>query len=163
MATYRFVTTCQLTASPGAVFDAVLRPGTWLQRWEHTRRVELLAAGDEDGVGARFRAGVRARLPYTLCWEMETVRAVRPQVIEWRARGDLDGTGVWELAPADAGTDARATWTVATTRPWMNVAAVVARRVLVHNHNVVMRSGVEALARALDAEVRRYRAREERR
>ena len=40
-------------------------------------------------------------------------------------------------------------WNVATTKPWMNLVAPIARPIFAHNHDVVMGWGGEGLARLL--------------
>ena len=65
------------------------------------------------------------------------------------AAGELTGAGHWRLFECKGVTAVTYEWDVATTKPWMNLIAPVARRVFEYNHNVVMRWGGEGLAQRL--------------
>ena len=62
-----------------------------------------------------------------------------------RARGELDGIGLWTLTPAGAGTHVRYDWDIDITKPWQVRLAPLLRPVFAWNHNVVMRWGYEDL------------------
>ena len=62
----------------------------------------------------------------------------------------------WREPAAGASSATRETtvtyeWNVRTTKPWMNVAAPLARPIFRWNHNVVMHQGGEGLAALLGA------------
>lgn len=150
MAWYDRQTRFHLGAPPEAVFAAMIAPRGFLAGWSRVRDVEQLVAGDVDGVGAVHRGTVAAALPYALTWTMTTVNAERPHLIEWEARGDLEGHGLWRMTPTDGGTEVRFRWQVRTTRAWMNVLAPLVRSVLVWNHDRAMADGAAALAAHLE-------------
>jgi hypothetical protein len=155
-ARYTFRNVFVLAATPGAVTAAVLAPEPWLAGLGHVRELERLATG-HDGRGPRYRVTVAAALPpYRLRWELEAVRVVPGRTLDWCAAGDLEGEGSWQLTATDVGTEVVSTARLHTTRWWMNLLAPVARPLFVRNHDLVMRAGVDALARHLDAEVHRY-------
>jgi hypothetical protein len=114
-----------------------------------------LAPGTEDGVGQLSRYTWRSKLPYELEFEMRTTRVAQPVLLEGEATGELAGTGRWRLLEQDGpSTGAPVTvvtyeWNVATTKPWMNLLAPVARPVFAWNHDWVMGNGGEGLARLL--------------
>jgi hypothetical protein len=116
-------------------------------------RVEELAGGDEAGVGSRRRYVWRSKLPYTLAFDMETTVVEPMSRLEGRASGELEGTGDWEFSEADGVTTARYTWQVRTTQRWMNLLAPLLRPAFAWNHDYVMKSGAEGLARLLSAEL----------
>lgn len=148
-----------LGAAPERVFDAMIDPRGFLARWSRVSDVEQLVAGDADGVGALHRGSVRAALPYTLTWTMTTVRAERPGLIEWEARGDLEGHGLWRMVPAQSGTEVRFRWQVRTTPAWMNALAPLARPALLWSHDRAMLDGARALASYLDASLSGFETR----
>jgi hypothetical protein len=155
-ARYTFRTVFVLAAAPGEVTAAVLAPSPWLTGLGHVRELERLADGHGER-GPRYRVTVAAALPpYRLRWELEAVRVVPGRHLDWRATGDLEGEGSWQLRAADAGTEVISTARLHTTRRWMNLLAPVARPLFVRNHDLVMRAGIDALAGHLDAEVHRY-------
>jgi uncharacterized protein YndB with AHSA1/START domain len=153
LADYRFVTTWKLRAPIDAVWRAIWESMEWPHWWRGVVRVEELRPGGPDGVGALSRFTWKSRLPYTLAFEMETTRVEPPRLLEGHASGELEGTGLWELDESAGITTVRYTWSVRTTRPWMNLLAPIARPFFAWNHDWVMARGAEGLARLLDAEL----------
>jgi hypothetical protein len=155
-ARYTFRTVFLLAADPDEVTTAVLTPEPWLAGLGHVRELEPLAPTRSER-GPRYRVTVAAAVPpYRLRWELEAVRVVPGRTLDWVAAGDLEGEGSWQLTATDGGTEVVSTARLHTTRRWMNLLAPVARPLFVRNHDLVMRAGVDALARHLDAEVRGY-------
>ena len=74
----------------------------------------------------------------------------RRDLIEADAHGELAGTGRWRFFD-ERETAVTYEWNVRTTKPWMNVAAPLARPIFRWNHNVVMHQGGEGLAALLGA------------
>ncbi|MEX2550055.1 MAG: hypothetical protein WD638_07500 [Nitriliruptoraceae bacterium] len=105
----------------------------------------MIADGDPSGLGRRFRTTVRAAAPYSLTWEMEVVRAA-PDLVAWKATGDLVGAARWDLDENGGITRILSTWTVQPTPRWIVLLLPVARRWFVHNHDVLIRRGVHHLA-----------------
>jgi uncharacterized protein YndB with AHSA1/START domain len=149
MPSYRFLTTWVIEAERERVWDAIYDSDSWPDWWRGVARTERLADGDERGVGQRGVYHWRARLPYTVRFEVVSTRVERPYLLEGDASGELAGVGRWRLYE-EAGTTAVVyEWNVRTTRAWMNVLAPVARPVFRANHDWVMRNGGEGLARLL--------------
>jgi hypothetical protein len=114
-------------------------------------RIENLAAGDENGIGAVRRITWRTALPYKLSFAMRVTRIEPKTLIEGRAEGELAGIGRWTITPAGARTQVRYDWIVGVTKPWMRLAAPLLRPVFAWNHGVVMHWGYEGLTRKLAA------------
>ena len=150
MAEYAFVTHWSFEAPIESVWELIANSENWPSWWPGVEKVELLEPGLDGGeVGSLRRLTWKSRLPYKLRFEMRTTRVERPRVLEGRAIGELDGTGRWELRQDGGWTHVRYDWRVATTKPWMNVLAPVARPLFAWNHDVVMGWGGEGLARKL--------------
>ena len=113
------------------------------------RAVETIETGDASGVGALRRITWRTALPCTLTFVVRTTRVAPMRLIEGRAEGELDGTGLWTFTSAGGGTHLRYDWRVAVTKPWMRVAAPLLRPVFAWNHGVVMGWGETDLRRRL--------------
>lgn len=146
---FHLTTQWRLAAPARAVWGALSVPEEWPTWWRAVVAVELLEAGDADGVGAYRRMTWRTALPYTIAFNMRTVRVEPLALIEGRADGELAGTGRWTISSDGAGTDVRYDWTVAVTKPWMRRLAPLARPVFAWNHNTVMAWGHEGLERKL--------------
>jgi hypothetical protein len=153
MAFYEFETEWRLRAPLAGVWTAIAGSDSWPEWWRDVERVQLLRPGDEHGIGSLRRLTWRSRLPYTLTFDVEVVRVEPMSLIEGRATGELEGTGVWHLSEHDGMTVVRYTWRVRTTRWWMNLLAPIARPAFRWNHDHVMRSGAEGLAKLLGAEL----------
>ncbi|MBC7643852.1 MAG: SRPBCC family protein [Thermoleophilia bacterium] len=151
---YAFLTTWVLTDTTiDAVYDAIYAYERWPEWWRGVVKVEQATAGDELGVGAIARHSWRSVLPYTLHFEIESVRAERPFLLEGRASGELAGTGRWRLYERDSTVVVVYEWNVQTTRAWMNLVAPIARPIFRWNHNWVMNNGGTGLAQLLGAQL----------
>jgi hypothetical protein len=146
---YAFLTTWLIRAEREAVWDVIDDVLRWPQWWQGVQHVVELEPGDDDGVGGRHRIEWRARLPYPIEFEFVTDRVERPRMMEGRAFGELEGTGVWRLWEERGLTAVVYDWEVATTKPWMNLLAPLMRAAFAWNHSVVMRRGGQDLARHL--------------
>ena len=151
MTEYRFLTTWLLDAERERVWDAIYESESWPSWWRGVVATERLAEGDSDGVGQLGRYTWRSRLPYRLSFEIRTTRVERPHLLEGEASGELAGTGRWRLFEQDGVTAVIYEWQVRTTRPWMNLLAPLLRPAFEWNHDWVMRSGGEGIARLLGA------------
>jgi hypothetical protein len=127
------------------IWAELVTPDRWPQWWRAVKAVKLVADGDRDGIGAVRRFTWRTALPYTLSFDMMATRIEPMRVLEGRARGELDGIGLWTLTPAGPGTHVRYDWNIDITRPWQVVLAPLLRPVFAWNHNVVMGWGYEDL------------------
>ena len=147
---YALTTQWVLDAPIGRVWDALVVPEDWPRWWRYLVAVTELQKGDAQGLGALRRYVWSSRLPYRLAFDMRTVAAARPVLIEGLAVGDLNGTGRWELRAVEPrATQVRYTWTVETDKEWMNLLAPLLSPLFAWNHDQVMRSGGEGLARHL--------------
>jgi hypothetical protein len=148
---FNLITNWTLAAPREAVWRELTKPEDWPAWWRAVERVELLEAGDADGVGALRRMTWRTALPYSLTFDMRTVRVEPMAVIEGRAEGELSGVGRWTVDRDQERTRVRYDWRVEVTQPWMRFVAPLARPVFAWNHGVVMGWGGEGLARRLTA------------
>ena len=108
-------------------------------------KVQLIAEGDRDGVGAVRRFTWGTALPYTLSFDMTATRVEPMHILEGRAKGELDGAGLWTLTREGEGTHVRYDWQIDVTKPWQVALAPVLRPIFAWNHNVVMGWGYEDL------------------
>jgi hypothetical protein len=129
----------------GRIWAELSTPDAWPDWWRAVRKVELLAEGGRDGVGAIRRFTWGTALPYTLSFDMTATRVEPLAVLEGRARGELDGTGRWTLRRDGEGTHVRYDWQIDITKPWQVALAPLLRPLFSWNHNVVMGWGYEDL------------------
>jgi uncharacterized protein YndB with AHSA1/START domain len=149
VAQYEFLTTWLLDASRNSVWEAIYAQEHWPEWWRGVEEVEELRSGDGDRLGAVSRMVWRSMLPYRIEFEVTTTRVERPFLLEADAVGELHGVGRWRLFEQDGATAVLYEWNVATTRPWMNLLAPIARPVFEWNHDWVMARGGEGIARRL--------------
>lgn len=154
MATTHFslVTDWRFDAPVERVWALIERSEEWPDWWRAVKRVEPLRDGDDEGVGAIRRFTWATALPYTLSFDVETVRVVRHRLIEGRASGELDGVGLWTFREPDGGgTHLNYLWRVGVTKPWMRRLAPLLRPVFAWNHGKVMAWGLEGAKRRLES------------
>jgi uncharacterized protein YndB with AHSA1/START domain len=152
MGKYEFVSTWSIDASLDAVWNAVKDSEAWPNWWRGVVRVVELEAGDDRGVGAVHRSTWRSALPYTIQFDSEIVRIEELKLIEARAFGELEGTGLWQFAESGSGVRVQYDWHVNTTKPWMNLLAPLAKPLFRWNHDVIMRWGEEGLKDLLSSD-----------
>ena len=119
MRAFELVSDWQLTAPIADVWSAIQEAESWPRWWRYVQDVQPLRAGDADGVGAVRRFRWSSRLPYGLQFDVQVVESVRERRLRGRASGQLEGEGLWELAPGAGGTRVRYTWRVDLNKPWM--------------------------------------------
>jgi uncharacterized protein YndB with AHSA1/START domain len=146
---YSFLTTWLLDAERERAWEAIHDSEAWPSWWRGVERVVVVEPGDTDGLGQLGRYTWRSKLPYELEFDMRTTRVERPLLLEGRASGELAGTGRWRLFEQDGVTAVTYEWNVATTRPWMNVLAPIARPIFEWNHDWVMGNGATGIAARL--------------
>jgi uncharacterized protein YndB with AHSA1/START domain len=152
MSDYSFVTLWRFRAPLAPVWDLIYDSEQWPAWWRGVERVEKIEGGDAEGLGSVHRYTWKSKLPYRLAFDMRLVRVEPMYVIEGEAIGELTGKGRWQLTNDGGVTSVRYDWNVATTKPWMNLLAPLARPVFKWNHDVVMNWGAQGLAKKLDVE-----------
>ncbi len=131
------------------VWDEIFRADDWPQWWSAVKRVDLLTPGGELGVGAVRMFTWGTALPYRNRLRITVERVEPMRIIEGRAEGDLEGSGLWTFSPEGGGTHLRYDWKIDLTRPWQRALAPVMRPVFAWNHRVVMGWGYEGLCKRL--------------
>ncbi len=151
MAGYSFTTTWVVEAPLEPVWDAIYDTSDWPRWWRGVRRSDELVPRGPDGVGGVTRFTFRSRLPYDLTFDMCSTRVERHVLMEGVATGELAGLGRWRFFRGESTTAVTYEWDVETTARWMNLLTPVARPLFAWNHDHVMKSGGEGLARLLGA------------
>jgi uncharacterized protein YndB with AHSA1/START domain len=152
---YEFVTVWRLEAPLEKVWERIKDSEHWHEWWQGVIRVAELKPGDADGLGSIRRSTWKSALPYKLEFDLEVTRIEAPNILEARAFGELEGTGLWTLSAENVGenkniTRVRYDWKVKTTKAWMNYLAPVAKPFFRWNHNIIMGWGGEGLAKNLN-------------
>src|SRR5512146_1260078 len=150
MSDYAFVTRWRFDAPIERVWEAIRDSDRWPSWWRSAVSVERVASGDAAGVGEVRRFTWRGRLPYTRAFDMRVTRIEPPMAMEGVATGELEGTGLWRLAPESGGTAVRYDWNVRTTTLGMRLLAPIGRPIFAWNHDAVMREGERGLRRLLE-------------
>ena len=146
---FELVTEWRLEAPLSRVWAEIAAPDGWPDWWRAVRRVEMVKAGDAEGIGAVRRFTWGTALPYTITFEMTATRIEPEHLLEGEAHGELDGTGRWTLSADNGVTRARYDWRVEVTKPWQRALAPVLRPVFAWNHGIVMGWGEAGLSHRL--------------
>jgi uncharacterized protein YndB with AHSA1/START domain len=137
-ARYHFITRFRLTADRQRVWEALRDPRDWPSWWRWLKAVDVLAEGDDQQIGARYRYSFGTALPYTLSFVTTVVEAEQYVRLKGQAEGELEGVGLWQFADTATGCLVTYTWLVETTKPWMRALAPVGRPLFSWNHDVLM-------------------------
>jgi uncharacterized protein YndB with AHSA1/START domain len=146
---FHLVTDWHLDAPIAEVWRELNQPEHWPEWWRAVKRVVDVAPGDAAGIGAVRRFTWTSALPYELTFDMTVTRVEPNCILEGRARGELDGVGLWTLAAEGTGTHVRYDWRIEVTKPWQRAVAPILRPAFTWNHNVVMAWGFEGLCKRL--------------
>ena len=150
MSDYEFVTVWQFDAPIEKVWEEIKHSENWNEWWKGVIRVEELKKGDDDGLRSIRRSTWKSKLPYTLEFDSEIIRIEHQKLIEARAFGELEGSGLWQFFDdGDGKTRVQYDWKVKTTKSWMNLIAPLARPFFKWNHDVIMGSGETGLKKRL--------------
>lgn len=149
MAGYQLLTTWVFDAPIERVWAELNDPESWPTWWPGMLEAKRLSPGNEQGLGAVTRFGVKAPVGgYVVRFETRTSRVEAPFVLDGDARGGLVGRGLWRLFAGEH-TAVLYDWRVRTGHAWMNALAPIARPLFEHNHNQLMRAAGEGLARRM--------------
>jgi hypothetical protein len=146
VARYEFLTTWLLECPRERVWEAIYDQARWPEWWRGVEEVEEVTPGENGGLGSVSRMVWKSLLPYRVEFEVTTTHVERPRMLQADAVGELTGVGRWRLLEEDGATAVLYEWNVATTRPWMNLLAPLARPVFEWNHDWVMSRGGEGIA-----------------
>jgi uncharacterized protein YndB with AHSA1/START domain len=150
VAGYEFLTTWLLDSPREPVWEAIHDQVRWPEWWRGVEEVEEVRPGEDGGLGSVSRMVWKSLLPYRVEFEVTTTHVERPRLLQADAVGELSGIGRWRLLEEDGATAVLYEWNVATTKPWMNLVAPLARPVFEWNHDWVMSRGGEGIADLLD-------------
>jgi uncharacterized protein YndB with AHSA1/START domain len=148
---FNLMTEWRLDAPVERVWPLLTSIEEWPLWWRAVSQVELLKAGDANGLGSIHRITWKTALPYHLTFDTRMTRIEPMSIIEGQASGELDGRGLWTLRPEGERTHVRYDWNVEVTKPWMKILAPILRPVFAWNHNIVMGWGEEDIRSRLAA------------
>lgn len=143
---YHFVTRWRV---PGTVEEAaaVLSRADDLPRWWPAvyLNVEVLAPGDEAGVGREVALYTKGWLPYTLRWQFRTTESRYPYGFALEAIGDFVGRGEWTLGQDGPYVDLIYDWRIRAEKPLLRSLSPMLKPIFAANHFWAMAKGEESL------------------
>lgn len=151
MVEYRLLTIWRLEAPLEVVYAAIHDSPRWPDWWPGVKKVELVEAGNDDGLNSVLRYCLHGRLPYRMKFVVRATRIEPGIAIEGTVQGDLAGIGRWRFSHHGEISIVEYEWHVLGTLWWMNLIAPFARAMFIRNHGIVMRQGAQGLARQLGA------------
>jgi uncharacterized protein YndB with AHSA1/START domain len=153
MAHYEFVDHWYIKAPIDVVYRHVSDASTYPQWWPVYPQVDILQRGDDSGVGGRARLVVKSALSYQLTLEVETVTATPPTYLKTIARGQLEGTGIWQFEETGGVTHALFTWIVDSHHPLLNLVEPIAKPLFRWSHDDASAKGHRGLKHLLEQPV----------
>ncbi len=150
MARYHFVDHWTIKAPVDQVFDHISDPRTYPQWWPVYPKVEVTPADQSPNGRDQTKLVVQSALGYRLKLEVETVESNPPYYLKTVSRGNLEGTGEWQLEQQGDTTHATFTWIVETKHPLLNLIEPLAKRLFEWSHNDASRKGHQGLKKLLE-------------
>lgn len=153
---YHFVTEWRVPGTISEVFDVLLGDPASLTEWWPSvyLDVQILAKGDERGVGQRVGLFTKGWLPYTLRWSFVVIEAERPYRVALEALGDFVGRGIWTLAQEGDQVKVAYDWKIRADKALLRTFSFIMKPIFAANHRWAMSMGEKSLL----LELRRRRA-----
>lgn len=143
---YSFLTRWRVVGTVGEVSDVLEKPEDLVRWWPSVyRKAEVLAPGDERGIGREVLVLTRGFLPYTLSWRLRVVESRRPYGFTIEATGDFVGRGVWIFEQEGAWVDITFDWRISVEKPGIKQLSPVLKPLFSANHRWAMRRGEQSL------------------
>lgn len=137
--TYRFRSVWSVDSTPERTFDVLADLGSYPRWWPQVRVARRVA----DDV-AELRC--RSALPYDLVFQARhNAREPAAGLLRADLVGDLDGTASWRIFAEGTGSRLVYDQEVVVRKPLLRRLALLARPLLLANHEVMMRSGQRGL------------------
>lgn len=149
----RTETIWRMDVPPDRAWEILADYARWPTWWTAIRSVELLDPGDKRGVGSRLRQSWRGRIPVPMTFDLTMERIERPQVLDGRASGALEGTCGWEVVADGPGTRVRFAVDARMTRWWMRLPLPLASRIATTELWAILETGRQGLERRLGVPV----------
>lgn len=112
-------------------------------------RIRKVSDGLPSGVGAKNEVTVHGPLPYKLTFVVEATKIEEPSRLEVRAKGDLNGKGIWRLRSVEDGTEVTYDWRPSASFPLIRTLSPVLKPLFRWNHDWCMEQGEKGLIRYL--------------
>lgn len=143
---YRFITHWQVKSSAEEVFD-ILSDAEDLARWWPAvyLDVQVLAAGDKNGIGKTVSLFTKGWLPYTLRWQFRITEVNKPLGFALEAWGDFIGRGIWKFTPDGEGVKVIYDWQIRADKPLLRALSWLFKPIFAANHRWAMAKGEESL------------------
>jgi hypothetical protein len=111
--------------------------------------VRQISPNDATGTGSRFTLRAAGWLPYTICFQFQTMEAQRPSRLALQARGDLTGEGIFTLAQDGEWANVTYDWRIEADKPILRYFSFILKPLFATNHRWTMERGLESLQREL--------------
>jgi len=143
---YHFVTQWRLQGTVEEV-GAIIADANGLSRWWPAvyLDVQVLDAGDTNGVGAVISLYTKGWLPYTLRWQFRVTEVEHLRRLVIRAEGDFVGRGIWTFAQDDEWVNVTYDWQIEAQKPLLRQLSFLFKPVFAANHEWAMRMGEESI------------------
>jgi polyketide cyclase/dehydrase/lipid transport protein len=130
----------------------LLEDAPGLARWWSSvySNVEQVEAGDQRGLGQRFRLLGRGWLPYVLHLEFREIERNYPHGFTVQVSGDLNGTGIWSFEQHGEDVEVTFDWTVSADKAILRWFSPLLKSLFAANHYWTMRRGQESLQLELE-------------
>ena len=149
MSGYHLLTIWHLRAPQQRVWDLLSDPAGYGRWWPSFVRYWDLTP-HRRGIGQRDYRWVRGYyLPLWLRFSTEIVSLRPGEYVCYQVEGDLAGFAQVRLSQEGQTVCVMITWRVMLARRWLRWLSPVARRLLIANHDAVMRQGQRGLAKQL--------------
>lgn len=109
------------------------------------KKIVKLKDAPQDKPGARYAVTVGGFLPYLLTLENEITHIDWPNLIQFKAVGDLQGKGTWSFREVPGGTEVTFDWRVAANKEVIRWLSFLLKPLFRANHVFCVRKADEGI------------------
>lgn len=145
---YQFRSAWRLPASEAEVYNVLADPMTLVHWWPSVYLdVRVVHDRSDREPGHRVDVFTKGLLPYTLRWSFRCVERRFPNRLVLRAKGDLDGEGMWKIRQSHCGEfcDVGFDWNIMACKPLLRHLSFLLKPIFAFNHHWAMRRGEESI------------------
>ncbi len=120
------------------IWDELVNYKKWPTWCDGLEKIESLDQFGPLQKGNNIRSIWKGFLPYPITFDAVVQDFIRYSFLSFNVTGDLYGEGICHFVSSPGRTTIHLIWNVSPTKLWMKMGSLVAKSVLVENHNHIM-------------------------
>jgi len=146
---YNFNSLWRINAPLELIWNELINYKKWPVWCDGLEKIEPLDQFGRLQKGNNIRSIWKGFLPYTITFDAVVHDFIQYSFLSFKVTGDLHGKGICCFESSPGTTTVQFVWNVAPTKFWMRMGSLVARPVLVENHNHILEQAVRGFTQMI--------------